>query len=200
MEPMIEYLFGTGDGPTTTWHSPADADLDSDGTLDAVRLDFDGDGRDDDLLADLDGDGVADVAGLDLDDDGVIDHFYRDSGRGLWEVEVDRATLGIDEPVTPDRRPAPTPDTGTRKPPPSSPSAPVPRGPGAPTDPGAVRVLDTDGDGRADAELVAVAGRGVRLYLDTDADGTLDTVLVDTDRDGAADVVYRRGAPEFRRP
>lgn len=187
MDPVIEYLFGVGDGHTTSWHSPADTDLDTDGVPDAVGLDFDGDGRRDDLLADLDGDGVADVAAIDADDDGTADHFYRDSGRGLWDIAVDRNTLGLGD---------------RHRPPPAPPMPPATRAPVAPAQPppGAIRTLDTDGDGRDDAELVAAtAGRGARLYLDTDEDGDLDTVLVDTDGDGAADESYRAGAPEFRR-
>jgi len=81
----LEYFFGTGDGPLTTWHSPADLDLDGDGALDAVALDFDGDGLVDDAMADTDGDGRADRAVLDLDDDGRPETAFTDGGRGLWE-------------------------------------------------------------------------------------------------------------------
>ena len=69
----LEYFFGTGDGTLSTWHSPADLDLDHDGTLDAVALDFDGDGLRDDAMWDTDADGVADRAMLDLDDDGIAE-------------------------------------------------------------------------------------------------------------------------------
>ncbi|GAA3949041.1 hypothetical protein [Gordonia caeni] len=90
----LEYFFGTGDGATSTWHSPADLDLNGDGVLDAVALDFDGDGRIDDAMWDSDGDGVADRAVLDLDDDGVPERFFRDSGLGLWEQSVPGAPAG----------------------------------------------------------------------------------------------------------
>ena len=81
----IEYFFGTGEGEPTSWHSPADLDLDSDGHLDAVALDFDGDGLIDDAMWDSDGDGVADRSVLDLDDDGTPEAVFADGGRGLWE-------------------------------------------------------------------------------------------------------------------
>lgn len=93
MDPVIEYLFGPGDGSTTTWTSVADADLNHDGIPDAVLLDFDGDGRRDDAMWDTDGDGVADVSVLDLDDDGEYDAFFRDGGKGLWDSRVEREGL-----------------------------------------------------------------------------------------------------------
>ena len=93
MDPVIEYLFGPGDGSTTTWTSVADADLNHDGIPDAVLLDFDGDGRRDDAMWDTDGDGVADVSVLDLDDDGEYDAFFRDGGKGLWDRRVEREGL-----------------------------------------------------------------------------------------------------------
>lgn len=82
----IEYFFGTGDGALSTWHSPADADLDGDGVLDAVSLDFDGDGLTDDVMWDSDGDGRADRVVLDLNDDGTPETVFADSGLGLWEL------------------------------------------------------------------------------------------------------------------
>ncbi|WP_040525185.1 hypothetical protein [Gordonia effusa] len=96
MDHAIDYFFGTGDGSVSHWHSPADADLDHDGRNDAVRLDFDGDGRADDAMWDSDGDGVADIAALDRDDDGTPDSFYRDSGRGLWDVAAFARRLYLD--------------------------------------------------------------------------------------------------------
>jgi hypothetical protein len=83
MEPTIEYLFGAGDGTTSTWTSVADLTLGG-GTPDAVRLDFDGDGFDDDALWDRDHDGRADCSALDLDDDGAPDSWFTDDGSGVW--------------------------------------------------------------------------------------------------------------------
>lgn len=81
----LEYFFGTGDGALSTWHSPADLDLDGDGVPDAVALDFDGDGLIDDAMWDTDGDGIADRVVLDLDDDGIGGTVFADGGLGLWE-------------------------------------------------------------------------------------------------------------------
>ena len=39
MDPLIEYVFGPGDGTLSRWSSAADLDLDADGTLDAVSID-----------------------------------------------------------------------------------------------------------------------------------------------------------------
>ncbi|OLR90832.1 hypothetical protein [Actinokineospora bangkokensis] len=84
----IEYRFGTGQGAPNVHHGAADADVDGDGTADAVALDFDGDGRYDDAMWDSDGDGVADTALLDLDDDGVAESAYHDpTGQGTWNAE-----------------------------------------------------------------------------------------------------------------
>ncbi|MFT4042463.1 MAG: FG-GAP-like repeat-containing protein [Gordonia sp. (in: high G+C Gram-positive bacteria)] len=182
MDLLIDYLFGTGEGELTRWSSPADLDVDHDGTYDAVRLDFDGDQRVDDALWDLDGDGQADVAVLDVAgrDGGALDHdeadetahFYRDSGRGLWDVAVEPATLPLGHT---NAVPAPLP----------SPAPPAPE---------RAEALDLDGDGRNDA---VISGR--RLRIDTDGDGTADIELVDTDGDGRADVSYGADAPEFGR-
>ncbi|MGB3303052.1 hypothetical protein [Gordonia sp. (in: high G+C Gram-positive bacteria)] len=87
MDPVIAYVFGTGDGALSHWTSPADLDLNGDGIPDAVALDFDGDGLLDDAMWDSDGNGTADLALLDLDDDGHREAQFRDGGRGLWEVE-----------------------------------------------------------------------------------------------------------------
>ncbi|MFW0789891.1 hypothetical protein [Gordonia sp. CPCC 205333] len=96
MDHVIDYFFGSGSGPVSHWHSPADVDLDHDGTNEAVRLDFDGDGRTDDAMWDSDGDGVADVAALDLDDDGATESFYRDGGRGLWDQPSSARRIYLD--------------------------------------------------------------------------------------------------------
>ena len=161
MDHVIDYFFGTGSGPTTHWFSAPDADLDGDGTLDAVRLDFDGDGRLDDAMWDSDADGVADAAALDLDDDGVPDAFFTDGGRGLWE----KATSG------PGERPAPVPP-------------PSPRPPDVSYDLDDDGTADTKATGiRRDGDAL-VAGR---VYLDTDGDGRYDYVLIDRDGDGVAD-------------
>ncbi|MFZ2242427.1 MAG: hypothetical protein WAV90_23230, partial [Gordonia amarae] len=115
MNSLIDYIFGTGDGSTTTWTSRADLDLSGDGVADAVRLDFDGDGLRDDAMWDTDGDGVADLVAIDIDspdtdppDSGTHDpaperfhsgRFYSDSGKGLWDVrESDPSKVGTRNP------------------------------------------------------------------------------------------------------
>ncbi|WP_067834804.1 hypothetical protein [Nocardia lijiangensis] len=97
----IEYGFGTGDGTVEVWSSPADLDLASTGTADAIQLDFDDDGLADDALWDSHGTGVADVAALDLDDDGVLDHFYTDpTGLGTWNHQITGAAAdAVSEPL-----------------------------------------------------------------------------------------------------
>lgn len=182
MDPLIEYVFGPGDGTLSRWSSAADLDLDADGTLDAVSIDFDGDGRADDALWDVDGDGHADVAALDIDDDGRPERQYRDSGRGLWDVAVGQGvTAGQGEASEPTPRAGRQPST---------------------------QRLDLDGDGRVDAEVVdagvtdpGAGGSGAerRLYVDSDGDGDFDTVLVDSDGDGIADAAFGADAPEFGR-
>lgn len=94
----LEYFFGTGDGAVSTWHSPADLDLNGDGILDAVALDFDGDGLIDDAMWDTDGDGVADRVALDLDDDGIAEQVFADGGAGLWERPVNDQPRAAGEP------------------------------------------------------------------------------------------------------
>lgn len=182
MDPAIEYFFGTGDGPTTRWSGTPDLALGiwhSD-ALDAIRLDFDGDGRRDDAMWDTDADGVADVAAIDTDDDGEPDAFYRDSGVGLWDRPVARADLTGEQLPRRD-----VPDQNPRLP-----AAQVTR-------------IDLDDDGDPDAEMVGAdrGGRivGERLYVDSDADGGHDVVLVDTNGDGIADAAYDRRDPRFMR-
>ncbi|MFW0793115.1 hypothetical protein AAFP30_04815 [Gordonia sp. CPCC 205515] len=179
VDSAIEYLFGTGDGHTTSWVSAGDADLDGDGTADAVRLDFDGDGHRDDAMWDIDGDGTADLAALDIDDDGRPDAFYRDTGSGVWGVPADRPA-------------AAAPGTGPAGPP----------EPAAEKHPDAVaRSADLDRDGRPDIELRGTRRAGVpvaqRLYVDEDGDGRFDRVLVDENGDGRADVSYDDDSPKF---
>ncbi|MEO9222330.1 MAG: hypothetical protein ABI251_11265, partial [Mycobacteriaceae bacterium] len=96
----MEYSFGTGVGPPTTWNSPADVDANGDGAPDAVALDFDGDGRVDDLMWDSNGDGVADTVVLDLDDDGHGERYYTDpTGAGTWNASVPPPARAPDGPV-----------------------------------------------------------------------------------------------------
>lgn len=169
MEPALEYVFGTGAGEPTRWLSAADADPDADGVCNAVWLDFDGDGRRDDLLWDTDGDGAADVAALDLDDDGSTDHYFRDTGNGVWAVPTPR----------PGEAPAPV-----------SPAPPAPPAPPAvPSESGGSRVerLDLDGDGVTEVELIIDGGRVRQLSVDDDHDGIYEQVITDTDGDGVAD-------------
>lgn len=154
MDHVIDYFFGTGTGPSTHWFSAPDADLDHDGTPDAVLLDFDGDGRVDDAMWDSDGDGLADVAALDLDDDGVPDAFFADGGSGLWEKPTSPAprvsppadapdvTYDLDDDGTVDAKATEVRRDGDAR--------------------SAGRVyLDTDGDGRFDYVLIDRDGDGV---------------------------------------
>ncbi|MFT4127033.1 MAG: hypothetical protein QM662_12500 [Gordonia sp. (in: high G+C Gram-positive bacteria)] len=184
MDPVIEYIFGTGSGAPTGWASPADADPDADGHNEAVTLDFDGDGRRDDLLWDLDGDGVADLACLDLDDDDAPDHFCRDDGSGVWAVATDPPG-------------SPSPRSG------APPAAQVPDpqvpDPAPPAGGQLVQTDDLDDDGIPDVEAIGAGTRARRLYLDVDGDGAFDRVLVDLDGDGTADAGYPAGAPGFDR-
>ena len=217
MDPLIEYVFGPGDGMLSRWSSPADLDLDSDGTPDAVAVDFDGDGRADDALWDVDGDGRADIAALDVDDDGRPERLYRDSGRGLWDIAVAdddvagkrgvggaKAEAERDEGAGDAERNEPGagdggPPAGGEQPQSreSSESSRSPDPPRAGRQPSPQR-LDLDGDGRVDAEVIG-SGKQRRLYIDQDGDGAFDTVLVDSDGDGTADAVYGAEAPEFGR-
>lgn len=152
MDVVIEYVFGVGDGHPHTWESPADADLDGDGSHDAVWLDFDGDSRRDDAMWDTDGDGRADVAALDLDDDGRPEHFYRDDGSGVWG-------RGVPEP----HRPA----AGARPPPPGRVDVDHDGRPDVALTGGGAHAdrmyVDENGDGRFD-----------RVLVDTDGDGRAD--------------------------
>ena len=189
VDPVIEYVFGVGDGHTTTWRGVADADPDGDGTDEAIWLDFDGDSHRDDLLWDCDGDGIAEIAALDLDDDGVVDHFYSDSGNGVWGVAAARPDS---LPAGPEPPETDAPDPPTPHPSPLSPTTAAP----AQT---TLDSLDLDGDGIAEYELTLEPGGVRRLYIDDDADGVPDRVLVDTDGDGIADATYDDAAPEFGR-
>jgi hypothetical protein len=118
----VDYCLSDGDGSATMWTAPPDADVDGDGAFDAVGLDVDGDGGVDDALADLDGDGVADHAVRDGRD------YFTDDGSGTWAVSADRGGplrwLGLDGIAYVD-----TDDDGGWD----------------------VKLVDSDGDGRADA-------------------------------------------------
>lgn len=205
MDPLIDYVFGPGDGTLSRWSSAADLDLDADGTLDAVSIDFDGDGRADDAMWDVDGDGHADVAALDIDDDGRPERQYRDSGRGLWDVAVGQGvTAGQGDAGAPGEVPQGGADDTTSDDGPKRVPEPTPRAGRQPS----TQRLDLDGDGRVDAEVVdtgvgdsGAAGSGAerRLYVDSDGDGNFDTVLVDSDGDGVADAAFGADAPEFGR-
>lgn len=165
MEPTIEYVFGAGDGRTSTWTSSADLTLGG-GAPDAVRLDFDGDGLSDDALWDRDHDGRADCSALDLDDDGAVDAWFTDDGSGVWGKRSE-GLAGAGPDVPPD--------------PPRSPSPAEPQEPLAPS---GDRTFDSNADGQDD---IAVSRTGGRLYIDTDGDGKFDQVLIDSDLNGVAD-------------
>ena len=165
MEPTIEYVFGAGDGRTSTWTSTADLTLGG-GALDAVRLDFDGDGLSDDALWDRDHDGRADCSALDLDDDGAFEAWFTDDGSGIWGER----SQGVDGTASVE--------------PPDQPPRPAPAGPGEPSAPSGERMFDSNADGHDD---IAVSRTGGRLYIDTDGDGKFDQVLIDADLDGVAD-------------
>ncbi|AZG47002.1 hypothetical protein [Gordonia insulae] len=199
MDSAIEYLFGMGDGHTTSWVSAADADLDSDGTDDAVTLDFDGDGQRDDAMWDTDGDGRADVAVIDRDDDGRPDEFFRDTGTGVWGQRVagpapDPAADEPEIPPAPGRVADPVPEHG---------APPIQPAPPSSNDAVVVRSEDLDGDGTADIEVIGSRRAGIptaqRLYIDEDGDGRYDRVLIDENGDGRADVSFDDRSPRFDR-
>jgi hypothetical protein len=161
----VEYCLGEPDGSASMWTTDADRDLDGDGVLDALAFDIDHDGLLDDLFTDGDGDGVADRALLDLDDDGVPEAPLTDDGTGTWTAGADRGAAlrwfgldGSDHPAT-----AAAVDLD---------------GDGAVGE----RLVDSDGDGRADRAF----GAGV-AWVDTDGDGRWDVRLTDGDGDGHAD-------------
>ena len=66
MDPYIDYIFGPGDGSTTTWTRAAPTSISAATGWPTRWLDFDGDGRRDDAMWDTDGDGVADLAAIDI--------------------------------------------------------------------------------------------------------------------------------------
>ncbi|WP_051721183.1 MULTISPECIES: hypothetical protein [Actinomycetes] len=171
MEPTIEYVFGAGDGRTSTWTSSADLTLGG-RAPDAVRLDFDGDGLSDDALWDRDHDGRADCSALDLDDDGAIDAWFTDDGSGVWG----KRSEGLAGAGPPD--------------PPDPPRSPSPANPEEPSALSGERTFDGNADGQDD---IAVSRTGGRLYIDTDDDGKFDQVLVDSDLNGVADSVAHPG-------
>ncbi|GAA3708530.1 hypothetical protein [Gordonia hankookensis] len=195
MDSAIDYLFGTGDGHTTSWVSAADVDLDGDGTADAVRLDFDGDGRRDDAMWDTDGDGTADVVAIDTDDDGRPDDHYRDNGAGVWGERTEDPSVG----ESPAGHTPQNPQAAGRVDVPSPRRAPA----GSTMDAVVVRSEDLDGDGAADIEMTGDRRAGIpvahRLYVDDDGDGRFDHVLIDDDGDGVADVSYDSRSPGFDR-
>ncbi|WP_019201531.1 hypothetical protein [Tsukamurella sp. 1534] len=153
---LLEYWFGDGAGPVSTWRSPA--------VHGAVVLDFDGDGRVDDAMIDLDSDGRADVSALDLDDDGTAEARFRDAGDGLWALADAKPAERGGAPSS-----CPVPGTGAASPGKAEPTPPEPPGPrvtAIPAEPGRPprqAVVDGDGDGTPDV-----------LLFDTDGDGTAD--------------------------
>lgn len=158
----MDYCLADGDGGATMFTAEPAVDADGDGMLDAVGLDLDGDGGIDDALADLDHDGLADHAVHDVGAAGAAS--FTDDGSGTWAVAADGAGrirwFGLDGveqsggPVVDFDADGQTDD----------------------------RLLDTDGDGRADRVLA-----GESAYADRDGDGRWDVKLTDTDGDGAAD-------------
>jgi|GEM_PF-319730 len=204
MEPVIEYVFGIGDGSTTTWTSAAAVVLGG-GAADAIPLDFDGDGRVDDVLWDRNGDGRADLSGLDLDDDGAVDKWFSDNGSGVWgQSEPDpRGSTPAAAPIPQVAAPVPTDTRLTWTSLDGAPQSAT-----AQADPGGSHALvdfvgdgeaadllyDRDDDGRGE---VMVLRSGGRVYFDTDGDQGFDQLFVDHDRDGTADAVMLPGQPGF---
>lgn len=174
----MDYCLAAGDGTVSIWTGYADADVDGDGELEALRTDVDGDGLFDDVFDDTDGDGTADRVALDLDDDGLAEAPYTDDGSGTWALTGGMAARpprwfgldGVEHIVG---------------------SADV-DGDGL-TD----RLLDVDRDGLADRALLA-GGESTTGYVDTDGDGKWDLMLTDTDGDGAADGASVLTAPSSR--
>lgn len=163
----LEYWFGSGDGATTTWASPADLDVDADGGLDAVRLDFDGDGLLDDAMWDSDGDGVVDRAVLDV---GAPEaRYFADPVRnGVWGQQVP-APGAIEGPRGWGR--VDFDDDGERD----------------------DEIVDRDGDGLPDYVLVTTrdAPRYDTLLVPEEAPERMTVRLSDTDGDGRLDTVRR---------
>ncbi|HEY9314968.1 hypothetical protein [Williamsia sp.] len=196
MDPVIEYVFGVGDGSTTTWTSPADTALGG-GVADAIRLDFDGDGKVDDVLWDENGDGRADLCGLDLDDDGSPEKWFSDNGSGVWgRSEADPRAESPHTPQSADGHLVWTSLDGTSQT--ATASADVE---------GTRAMIDFTGDGEAGDLLydrdsdghgeIVVVRSGGRVYFDTDGDQRFDQVLIDHDLDGTADDVAVPGEPGF---
>lgn len=184
--PDVAYSFGLGDGDITTWHSPADLDLDGDGAFDAVALDFDGDGRIDDAMWDSDLDGVADTVRLDvaaLGGDGAERWFTDPPVLGTWGTQV------APEPVSP----LPPDTTRADGAPPEQELAPAADGPGAPASVDAGDPSVSDAPAPATVSLDA-AGAPVVL-VDADDDGRMDTRLGDYDGDGYLDSAGPLGEP-----
>ena len=153
----MDYCLDAGDGTATIWTGPPSIDLDGDGLFD-------------DLMSDDDGDGLADHAALDLDDDGTAEARYTDDGSGSWALGagVQARPLqwfgldGVEHTGTGSDIDGDVDGDGT-------------------TD----RLLDTDRDGLADR--VITGAEPSRGYVDSDADGRWDVMLIDTDADGVAD-------------
>ena len=165
----LEYWFGTGEGATNTWTSPADLDIDADGGFDAVRLDFDGDGLVDDAMWDSDGDGSADHAVLDV---GAPEarYFVDPTRNGLWAQQI----------------PHPEPPG-----PPQGWGRVDFDGDGERDD----ASVDADGDGTPDYVLVATrdSSRYDTLFVAEEEPERMSMRLSDSDGDGRLDTVRREG-------
>ncbi|MCA1005764.1 hypothetical protein LCL87_08545 [Rhodococcus hoagii] len=165
----LEYWFGTGDGATSMWTSPADLDIDGDGGFDAVRLDFDGDGLLDDAMWDSDDDGVADRVVLDV---GAPEaRYFTDPARnGVWGQQVSAPTV-VDDPREWGR--VDFDDDGARD----------------------DEIVDRDRDGTPDYVLVAArdSSRYDTLLVPEEEPGRMSVRLSDTDGDGRLDTVRREG-------
>lgn len=164
----LEYWFGTGDGATSTWTSPADLDIDADGGFDAVRLDFDGDGLLDDAMWDSDADGIVDRVVLDV---GAPEaRYFADPVRnGVWGQQVSTPA-----------------------------AAENPRGWGRVDFDDGERddeIVDRDRDGAPDYVLVSTrdSSRYDTLLVPEEEPGRMTLRLSDTDGDGRLDTVRREG-------
>lgn len=216
MDSLIDYIFGPGDGSVTTWTSRADLDLSGDGVADAVRLDFDGDGRRDDAMwtptataSPTWSRSISPTSPIPARRVRPRNASTRTRARGSGMcARQTRPRPGTGPPRRRQNRRAPDPTTGTRGAPGLTdtrrsrtprPGAIDRKAPSRGGGPSRGASHDLDGDGHRDIELLATRGGGGRLYPDTDGDGVFDQVLIDSDGDGRADSMRRRGEPGFDR-
>jgi hypothetical protein len=184
-------VFGTfadrdGDGVSDT----LDQDIDNDGVPNSAdgADDTDGDGLPNLADHDSDGDGVSDTVeagGIDSDGDGIVDNFVDTNGNGLADSR--EPSLG--------GAPLPLPDTdgdgvGNHRDLDSDGDGAgdvIESGGTDANGDGRQDGVDSDRDGLADSADGTKTGGRVLPRPDSDGDGTLDTLDLDSDNDGISD-------------